>query len=134
MNGFQHIAFILLSKIQIPAQLYIHPDIGRHIEELCQAQSCAWGNSPAAIDKIIDTLVGNTNVISQLSLRQSHWIKKLLQQHFARIRGCAACRNANHSLSPAYDSNSFASQNKPWRRYYSIIGVVDRAGALYSEV
>src|SRR3970282_1150925 len=105
MDFLQDFIFILLSKIQIPTQLQVHPEISRHIKEFCQAQSRAWRYAPAPIDNFIDALIGNMNIVSQVPLTDSHWAKKLFQKHFAWMSRYAACRNANHSLSPGYPSS-----------------------------
>jgi hypothetical protein len=43
MNGFDDLGLRLLSKVKIPAQLQIHPEIRRIAEEFREAQSTIWG-------------------------------------------------------------------------------------------
>jgi hypothetical protein len=63
LDYFQNRDFILLGKIHIPPQLNIHPQIGRHVEKLCQPQSGAGSDPPAPIDNVVDAFIGNVDGI-----------------------------------------------------------------------
>lgn len=72
MDGFDDLVLRLLSKVKIPAQLQIHPEIRRVTKEFRQAQSTARGNPPPPIDQVIDTLIGYMESVCEFTLGYAH--------------------------------------------------------------
>ena len=77
----------MLSVVQIPAQLEVQPEVGRHFEEPGQPQRGGRGDSSPAIHDFVDPLVGYVDGISQLALGDAHRQQKLFQQHLAWMGG-----------------------------------------------
>jgi hypothetical protein len=76
MDTITHLCIFLLSEVQIPAQLQVHPESRGVAKELCQPQGCIWGYTAPFMEQVIDALVGDVNRICQISLISRLEIKK----------------------------------------------------------
>lgn len=93
----QFLLVLLLGVVQIPPQLEVHPETGRHPQELLQPQGGGRRHPTAPSDDLVDPLVGDVNGIGQLALRYSHRLEKFLQEHLSRMSRSAICWYTNHS-------------------------------------
>ena len=95
----QSILFGKLSMIQIPSQLQVHPKVGCHAEKFSQSQSRTGSDSPATMDDLIDSLIGDVNRVRQFTLSHPHRQQELLEEHLPRMRGRAISGHADHSIT-----------------------------------
>lgn len=54
--------------VQVPSLLQIHPEVWRHFEKLSQTQRGTGRNAAPTINDFIDTLIGNGDRLSQVTL------------------------------------------------------------------
>ena len=85
----------LLRMIQIAAELKIHPEICRHPEVFCQAQSCTGRDPSPSVHQLIDALVGHMESLGQFALGESHGLQEFLQKNVPWMRGRAVGWDAN---------------------------------------
>ncbi len=95
LNSCQNSLFSLPGMVKVPADLEIHPKIGRDLEISAQAQCGTRSNATTAVRQLIDPLIRHMNGIGQFPLRYRQRQQKLFQQHFAGMRRGSSGRNSH---------------------------------------
>ena len=96
-DGVQIFRLGLLGVIQIPAQLHVHPEVGRHSKILRQTERDAGSDALVVGDDFVNALSGHVNELGQFVFLDTRWCQELFDEHFAGMCWWTICGNANHN-------------------------------------
>ena len=69
-------------------RLQVQPELAGHLEVAAQSQSRVGGNSPLALDNLIDAARRHADIHRQPVLALTHRLEKVLGQNFSRSDVC----------------------------------------------
>jgi len=76
-DSLQFTGLLALSMVEVPTELEIHPESGRHSKELPKSQRCTGGNAPTTVYQFVDALIGNMNTLGKFLLGNSEGLQEL---------------------------------------------------------